>query len=88
MSVNDPVLFCTNRRSLPSLFTLFDLGIKDVRLVPSLQPFITPNVLNVRVKNFSIKPIASTPETDLEEILGSRWSTTRAECLEANKVTV
>jgi hydroxylamine reductase len=73
---------------LPSLLTLFDLGIKDVRLGPSLPPCITPNVLNVRVKNFSIKPITSTPETDLEEILGHRWSTTRAECLKANKVIV
>jgi hydroxylamine reductase len=48
--------------------TLLHLGIKDIRLGPSLPAFITPNVLNVLVENFNIKPI-STPEEDLAEIL-------------------
>jgi len=34
-----------------------------------LPAFITPNVLNVLVENFSIKPI-STPDEDLKAILG------------------
>ncbi|WP_163339668.1 hydroxylamine reductase [Desulfopila sp. IMCC35008] len=52
------------------LLTLLSLGIKDIRLGPSLPAFITPNVLNVLVENFEIKPIAETPAEDLQTILG------------------
>ncbi len=51
------------------LLTLLSLGIKDIRLGPSLPAFITPNVLNFLVENFGIKPI-STPDEDLKAILG------------------
>ena len=51
------------------LLSLLHLGIKDIRLGPSLPAFVTPAVLNVLVENFSIKPI-STPEEDLAAILG------------------
>ena len=51
------------------LLTLLYLGIKDIRLGPSLPAFITPNVLDVLVKNFNIMPI-STPDEDLKAILG------------------
>jgi hydroxylamine reductase len=51
------------------LLTLLYLGIKDIRLGPSLPAFITPNVLDVLVKNFNIMPIG-TPDGDLKAILG------------------
>ena len=51
------------------LLTLLHLGIKDIRLGPSLPAFVSPNVLDVLVKNFNIMPIAS-PEEDLKAILG------------------
>ena len=51
------------------LLTLLHLGIKDIRLGPTLPAFISPNVLDVLVKNFNIMPIA-TPEEDLKAILG------------------
>lgn len=51
------------------LLTLLHLGIKDIRLGPSLPAFISPNVLNVLVENFNIMPIGS-PEEDLTAILG------------------
>jgi hydroxylamine reductase len=51
------------------LLTLLHLGIKDIRLGPSLPAFITPNVLDVLVKNFNIMPI-QTPDEDLKAILG------------------
>ncbi len=51
------------------LLSLFALGIKDIRLGPSLPAFITPNVLNVLVDNFAIKPIAETAQEDLQTIL-------------------
>ena len=51
------------------LLTLLHLGIKDIRLGPTLPAFVTPAVLNVLVENFSIKP-TSTAEEDLAAILG------------------
>jgi hydroxylamine reductase len=45
------------------------LGIKDIRLGPSLPAFITPTVLQFLVDNFGIKPV-DTPEADLKAILG------------------
>jgi len=51
------------------LLSLLHLGIKNIRLGPSLPAFITPNVLDVLVKNFNIMPIG-TPEADLKAILG------------------
>jgi hydroxylamine reductase len=51
------------------LLTLLYLGIKDIRLGPSLPAFITPAVLDVLVQNFNIMPI-TTPEADLKAILG------------------
>jgi hydroxylamine reductase len=49
--------------------TLFYLGIKDIRLGPSLPAFITPNILKVLVEKFNVMPI-TTPEQDLKAILG------------------
>lgn len=51
------------------LLSLLHLGIKNIRLGPSLPAFITPNVLDVLVKNFNIMPIG-TPDGDLKAILG------------------
>jgi hydroxylamine reductase len=51
------------------LLTLLHLGIKNIRLGPSLPAFITPPVLNVLIENFNIAPI-STVEADLKAILG------------------
>ena len=57
------------QKAVAILLTLLYLGIKDIRLGPSLPAFITPNVLDVLVKNFNIMPI-STPDADLKAILG------------------
>jgi hydroxylamine reductase len=57
------------QKAVAILLTLLHLGIKDIRLGPSLPAFVTPNVLDVLVKNFDIKPI-STPDEDLKTILG------------------
>ncbi len=51
------------------LLALLHLGLKGIRLGPSLPAFITPNVLDTLVKNFDIKPIG-TPDEDLKAILG------------------
>jgi hydroxylamine reductase len=64
------VLSWYEQKAVAILLTLLHLGVKDIRLGPSLPAFITPNVLDVLVKNFNIQPI-STPEEDLAAILGS-----------------
>jgi len=73
MGVNDLplslILSWYEQKAVAILLTLLHLGIKDIRLGPSLPAFITPNVLDVLVKNFNIMPI-STPEEDLKAILG------------------
>jgi len=51
------------------LLALLYLGIKGICLGPSLPAFLTPNVLDILVKNFDIKPI-STADEDLKAILG------------------
>jgi hydroxylamine reductase len=63
------ILSWYEQKAVAILLTLFHLGIKNIRLGPSLPAFITPNVLDVLVKNFNIMPI-STPEDDLKAILG------------------
>lgn len=64
------VLSWYEQKACVILLSLLHLGIKDIRLGPSLPAFITPNVLNVLVENFAIKPIAATPAEDLQAILG------------------
>ena len=51
------------------LLSLLHLGIKDIKLGPSLPAFISPNVLNVLVENFNIAP-TGTVEDDLKAALG------------------
>jgi len=56
------------QKAVAILLTLLHLGIKNIRLGPSLPAFITPNILDVLVKNFNIMPI-TTAEKDLKAIL-------------------
>jgi hydroxylamine reductase len=62
------VLSWYEQKAVAILLTLFALNIKDIRIGPSLPAFITPNVLNVLVKNYNIMAI-KTPEEDLKAIL-------------------
>ena len=57
------------QKAVAILLTLLHLGIKNIRLGPSLPAFVTPSVLQVLVDKFNIAPI-STPEEDLKAILG------------------
>jgi len=63
------VLSWYEQKAAAILLTLLHLGIKDIRLGPSLPAFVSPGVLDVLVRNFGIKPI-TTPEADLKAILG------------------
>jgi hydroxylamine reductase len=63
------VLSWYEQKAVAILLTLLYLGIKNIRLGPSLPAFITPSVLNLLVEKFNIAPI-TTPEADLAAILG------------------
>jgi len=57
------------QKAVAILLTLLHLGIKNIRLGPSLPAFVTPPVLKVLVDTFNIAPI-TTPSADLKAILG------------------
>lgn len=63
------ILSWYEQKAVAILTTLLYLGIKNIRLGPSLPAFVSPNVLKVLVDNFGIKPI-KTADEDLKEILG------------------
>lgn len=63
------ILSWYEQKAVAILLTLLYLGIQNIRLGPSLPAFISPNVLNILVEKYNIKPI-TTPDEDLKEILG------------------
>ncbi|WP_246545548.1 hydroxylamine reductase [Pelotalea chapellei] len=52
------------------LLTLLHLGIRDIKLGPSLPAYVSPGVLNFLVENFNLGPVTS-PEQDLRQALGA-----------------
>ena len=63
------VLSWYEQKAVCILLTLLHLGIKNIRLGPTLPAFISPNVLQVLVEKYGIAPI-TTPEEDLRVLLG------------------
>jgi hydroxylamine reductase len=61
------ILSWYEQKAVAILLSLFYLGIKNIRLGPSLPAFITPNILKVLVEKLNIMPI-KTPEEDLKAI--------------------
>jgi hydroxylamine reductase len=62
------VLSWYEQKAVAILLSLLYLGIRNIRIGPSLPAFITQNILNVLVEKFNITPI-TTPEEDLETLL-------------------
>jgi hydroxylamine reductase len=62
------VLSWYEQKAVAILLSLLYLGIKNIRIGPSLPAFITPNILKVLVEKFNIMPI-TTPEEDLKAIM-------------------
>ncbi|MCP3944241.1 MAG: hydroxylamine reductase [Desulfobacteraceae bacterium] len=56
------------QKAVAVLLALLHLGVKGIRLGPSLPAFVSPTVLNVLVENFDIKPITE-PEADIEAMM-------------------
>lgn len=63
------ILSWYEQKAVCILLTLLHLGVKNIRLGPTLPAFISPNVRNYLIENFNIAPI-TTPEEDLKAILG------------------
>ncbi|RRD64772.1 hydroxylamine reductase [Fretibacterium sp. OH1220_COT-178] len=63
------VLSWYEQKAVCILLSLLFLGIKNIRLGPSLPAFVKPPVLEFLQKAFNIQPI-TTPEADLKAILG------------------
>jgi hydroxylamine reductase len=63
------ILSWYEQKAVAILLTLLHLGVKNIKLGPSLPAFVSPNVLKVLVENFNIQPI-STPDQDLKAALG------------------
>jgi hydroxylamine reductase len=62
------VLSWYEQKAVVILLTLLHLGIRNIRLGPSLPAFITPAVLQVLVEKFSIAP-TTTVQDDLKAML-------------------
>jgi len=71
-TVNDlPLSFVLSwyeQKAVCVLLSLLALGVKKIKLGPSLPAFVSPNVLNILVEKFAIAPIA-TAEADLAETM-------------------
>ncbi len=74
--VNDlPLTFILSwyeQKAVAILLSLLYLGIRGMRLGPSLPAFVSPGILKVLVERFDIRPISGDPEKDLAEALGGR----------------
>jgi hydroxylamine reductase len=65
------VLSWYEQKAVVILLTLLHLGIKNIKLGPSLPAFVSPAALNVLVEKFNIAPVGSVDE-DLKAILGAK----------------
>lgn len=63
------VLSWYEQKAVCVFLTLLALGIKNIRLGPSLPAFVSPAVLDFLVKNYGISP-TTTPDEDLRACLG------------------
>ena len=62
------VLSWFEQKAVCILLTLLHLGIRDIRIGPSLPAFLGPNVLAVLQEKFNLQPI-TTPQQDLEAMI-------------------
>lgn len=74
-SVNDlPISYDIawyEQKAVLVLLALLHLNVKQIRLGPTLPAFLTPNVINLLVETFDLKPI-STVEMDLDLIAAGK----------------
>jgi hydroxylamine reductase len=59
------------QKAVAVLLALLHLGVKGIRLGPTLPAFVSPNVLKVLVENFDIKPTGEVKE-DVEAMMAGK----------------
>ncbi len=59
------------QKAVAVLLALLFLGVKGIRLGPTLPAFVSPTVLNVLVENFDIKPITD-PDADIKAMMAGQ----------------
>lgn len=59
------------QKAVAVLLALLALGVKGIRLGPTLPAFLSPNVAKVLVENFDIKPVDN-PESDVAAIMAGK----------------
>ena len=64
------ILSWYEQKAVAILLTLLHLGIKGIRLGPTLPAFVSANVLDLLVREYDLKPIGTATE-DLAEILSA-----------------
>ena len=62
------VLSWYEQKAVCILLTLLHLGIKNIRLGPTLPAFLSQDILNYLVENYQIGPV-TTPEEDMKALL-------------------
>jgi hydroxylamine reductase len=63
------ILSWYEQKAVAILLTLLYVGLKNMRLGPSMPAFLSKNVSNFIAQNYNLKPI-TTPDEDLRSILG------------------
>lgn len=65
------VLSWLEQKAVAVLLSLLHLGVKNIRIGPSLPAFITPAALDILVKNFNLQPIkADAEDGDVAAVMG------------------
>jgi hydroxylamine reductase len=59
------------QKAVAVLLALLHLGVKGIRLGPTLPAFVSPTVLNVLVENFDIKPVGDADEDIADMMAGN-----------------
>ncbi len=59
------------QKAVAVLLALLHLGVKGIRLGPTLPAFISPNVAKVLIEKFDIKPISTAPD-DVKAMMEAR----------------
>ena len=57
------------QKAVAVLLALLYLGVKNIKLGPTLPAFVSPNVLKVLVENFNISTISNVDD-DMKELVG------------------
>lgn len=65
------VLSWFEQKAVAVLLSCLQLGLKPIHIGPSLPAFVTPEVLDVLVKDFGIMPLGD-PEEDLKRMLAAK----------------